>query len=76
MEDENEQRRTAPIGAAIFLIIALLIGLLFMPLMLAAIESVTSKTHHVEDFCRTIGVYDFLTAIYRPLIQLFGAILS
>ena len=76
MGAENEQRRTAPVGAAIFLIITIPIGLLFMPLMLAAIESVTSKTHHVEDCCRTIGIYDFLTAIYRPLLQLFGAILS
>ncbi|QDT38652.1 hypothetical protein Pan189_30470 [Stratiformator vulcanicus] len=49
---------------------ALLIGvhLLFTPLVLALLEHWALGTDHVEDFCRTLGIHGFLSAIYRPVI--------
>lgn len=76
MPDENQQSRFASVVAAILLLIAAPIALLFLPLLLALVESATVGSGHVEDLCRAIGVHDFLSAIYRPIVGLFGVIVS
>lgn len=40
----------------------------FIPLLLALLESLTSGTNKVEDFCRQIGLHDELSMLYEPVV--------
>jgi len=46
--------------------------LLFIPLALAGIESLTTETHHVENWCRTVGIHGFLDQVYESVFGLFS----
>lgn len=71
MPEENQPSRSAPTVIATLLLVAAPIFLLFLPLLLAMGESVTLGSRHVEDFCRTVGIHDFLGSVYRPVVNLF-----
>ena len=71
MPEENQPSRSAPTVVVTLLLIAAPILLLFLPLLLALAESATMGTGHVEDICRAIGIHDFLSGIYRPIVSLF-----
>jgi hypothetical protein len=46
--------------------------LLYLPLLLALIDSVTFRTGYVEQAAQWLGVHDFLAVIYRHTLELFG----
>jgi len=49
------------IGSAILIV--------FLPLMIAGIESIIFKTYKTEEFCKTIGIHGILDAIYEPIFE-------
>ncbi|MBD3674323.1 MAG: hypothetical protein HUJ26_12430 [Planctomycetaceae bacterium] len=69
-ETESGRNQDRSWGSVIaFLMIGLPL-LLFLPLILAAVEHTIWKTHRVEDLCRDVGIHGFLGGIYEPIISL------
>ncbi|MCP5541338.1 MAG: hypothetical protein H7A52_14435 [Akkermansiaceae bacterium] len=48
-----------------------LVGLLFLPLGLAAAEHFTVGSNHVEQLCKHMGIHDALDRVYRPVLDFF-----
>lgn len=68
----NEQPSSRlPLGTILMAFIAI-IGLPFVPLMLAGVEAITLRTNRVEDFFRHIGIHDELSALYDGVGKLLG----
>jgi len=68
----NEQPSSRlPLGTILMAFITI-IGLPFVPLVLAGVEAFTLKTNHVEDFFRYIGIHDELSALYDGVGKLLG----
>lgn len=63
-EPTDQQKSSGAIF--VFLLVSLPL-LLFVPLLLSIVEHHAMGSNHVEEFCRTIGIHDFLSMIYRPL---------
>ncbi len=61
--------RAAPIAVVVILVVVPLV--IFGPLLAALFEERVFHTHHVEEFCRQIGIYDEPGAIYQPMIEFF-----
>jgi hypothetical protein len=45
--------------------------IIYLPLMLAGAEYLLLGTHKVEDFCRMLGVHEFLKTIYDSTVLYF-----
>lgn len=75
MTDSEIKDRQKSSGTVILLVLIGLPLLLFAPLLLSFVEHKTMGSDHVEDFCRTIGVHDFLSMIYRPFFEFFEHLL-
>ena len=52
---------------AVLLLLAVPLAV-FLPLLLALIESLLFGSHHVEQFFQEIGLHDELDAIYDPIV--------
>lgn len=72
MSDEGQESKTTAVGALTlsFLILLVSILLVFTPLILALVEHALWRTHHVEQFVRSIGIHDILSKIYDPVLPL------
>jgi hypothetical protein len=69
---EDGERRGYAVVAVLGLLLVLAIGCLpFVPLLLAAGESLTFGTQRVEDFCRYIGIHEELSALYETVLPWF-----
>lgn len=69
--DQNQDRSWG--GALVFLIFGLPL-LLFLPLIFSVIEHTVWKTNRVENFCRDVGIHEFLGRIYGPIISVIRKI--
>ena len=72
MSDEGQETKTTAVGALTLSFLILLGGVLlvFTPLILALIEDSLWRTHHVEQFVRSIGIHGILSKIYDPVLPL------
>jgi len=73
-ESSQENAERGGYTVAVVLAILLIVGLLllpFAPLLLALLETVTLGTQRVEEFCRTVGIHDELSALYQSLFSWF-----
>jgi hypothetical protein len=69
--NQDDAQRSNRILATIVTALLAGIALLFLPLGLAFVEEILGRTEYVEDFCRYIGIYQFLDAIYDPVLNVF-----
>ena len=63
---DGKKRSAGPV-LAVLLLLAVPLAV-FLPLLLALIESLLFGSHHVEQFFQEIGLHDELDAIYDPIV--------
>ena len=69
---DSRKRSAGPVLAVLFVLAVPLT--VFLPLLLALIESLLFGSGHVEQFFVEIGLHDELDAIYDPVISFLGSL--
>jgi len=61
---------------SILLVVLIILGLLYAPLVASLLENRILGSDHVYDFFDSIGLADPLDVIYSPVVELFDELLQ
>ena len=76
-DSDHEPRSTDPLLRVVttgFLMLLGLVVLLYLPLLICFLEMVLFRSHHFEEFLRTIHLHEPLGYIYKPVVNLIRGI--
>ena len=67
----NEPPESHGTAHTVAFLLAFLVGLVFLPLIIALFEHYILRSDHFEDYCRRVGVHNILDRVYAPVVKLF-----